>query len=207
MIKQVFIAFFLFAFLHGAKSQILYGASLPINIKRSCDSVIISEIGKAAFDANVHYIKCDSQKGTFTGGESYNNYTVFYSFNFNGIKESHVVFSIVFRLGGKPTGVLKDVAFKNYTRLPASIKKKGVKCISYADAKKIAIGSDETLKKNADKLYAEISTEYDLEKKDYCFVWYFYYMEPTKKEGAEVYTTYSVLINAETGKIMATNKG
>ena len=188
-------------------SQVIYGSSLPLPVKKSCDSVVISEIGKAAFDANVHYIKCDNQSGTFTGGEKWNNYTVFYSFNFPNVKESHVIFSLVHRSTDKKIGVVKDVAFKNYTRLPESIKKKGVKIISYEEAKKIAIGADEMLKKNATRLYAEISTEYDAAKKDYNFVWYFYHMEPVKNSEAESYTTYSVLINGETGKIISTNKG
>ncbi len=148
-----------------------------------------------------------SAKGVLTGGEVWNNYTVFYSFNFKDIKESHVVFSLVYRNSPKQNGVMKDIAFKNFTRLPESIKKKGVKIIPYAEAKKIAMSADEVLKKNSDKLYAEISTEYDLTKKEYGFVWYFYFMAPNSNSEAESYTTYSVLINGETGKVIATNKG
>lgn len=188
-------------------SQTIYGSSLPINIKKSCDSVVISEIGKTAFEANVHYIKCDNQRGAFTTGEKWNNYTVFYSFNFPNIKESHVVFSLVYRSTDKKTGVVKDVAFKNYTRLPESIKKKGVKIIPFEEAKKVAMNADEVLKKNSAKMYSEISTEYDAAKKDYNFVWYFYFMEPVQNSEAEQYTTHSVLINGETGKVITANKG
>lgn len=176
-------------------SQTIYGAVAPDSIKQKCEKVITDEIGTAAYKANVKFIKSDAH----TKENVLNAFTLFYSFNFPNVKESHVVFTIEYKLG---KGVIKDVAFKNYTRLPGSIKKSGVKVISFEDAKKVAINSDTILKKNSSNLYGEISTDYDAVKKDYYFVWHFYHLEPCKNCEAEMYTTQSAYINASTGKVL-----
>jgi hypothetical protein len=176
-------------------SQTIYGAVAPDSIKKKCQTVITEEIGATAFSNNVRFIKSDAH----TKDNVINGFTLFYSFNFPNVKESHVVFTIEYILG---KGVIKDAAFKNYTRLPGSIKKSGAKVISLKDAKKTAIASDTLLKKHSDKLYGEISTNYDTEKKDYYFVWHFYHLEPCKKCEMEMYTTISAYINATTGKVL-----
>lgn len=179
------------------KSQTIYGAIAPDSIKKKCDAVIVSEIGNDNFGKYVKLIKSDAH----TKNNVLNAYTLFYSFNFPNVKESHVVFTLEYKLDDKGKGsIVKDVAFKNHTRLPLSIKKNGVKVISYADAKKAAVTCDTTLKKYSDKLYGEISTEYDSAKKDYFFVWYFYYLGPCKNCEAEMYTTHSAYIDAVSGK-------
>lgn len=177
-------------------AQTIYGAVAPDSIQKKCEKVIINEIGQSAFNTNVKFIKSDMH----TNNNVLNAFTLFYSFTFPNIKESHVVFTIEYKLG---KGVIKDIAFKNYTRLPGSIKKTGAKVLSYEAAKKIAIASDTILKKHADKLYGEISTDYDEAKKDYYFVWHFYHLEPCKKCEAEMYTTQSAYINASTGKVLS----
>lgn len=182
-------------------AQSTYGVVPPDTIRNKCDNVIISEIGKKAFDANVKFIKCDSRKNV-VNGEQTTSYTLFYSFGFPNVKESHVIFSLDFKITPKTSGVVKDIAFKNYTRLPASIKTKGLKIIDFASAKKIAIQSDTTLKKFQTKLFGEISTEYDEALKEYCFEWHFYYMDICKDCKTESFTTYSVFINASTGKVL-----
>lgn len=176
-------------------SQTIYGAVAPDSIKKKCQATISEEIGASAFTNNVRFIKSDAH----TTGNVINGFTLFYSFNFSNVKESHVVFTIEYVLG---KGVIKDAAFKNYTRLPGSIKKSGAKVISFTDARKAAMNSDTLLKKHSDKLYGEISTNYDTEKKDYYFVWHFYHLEPCKKCEAEMYTTTSAYINASTGKVL-----
>ncbi len=176
-------------------SQTIYGAVAPDSIKKKCEKVITDEIGSAAFKSNVKFIKSDAH----TKDNVLNAFTLFYSFNFPNVKESHVVFTIEYKLG---KGVIKDVAFKNYTRLPGSIKKAGVKVIAFEEAKKIAVNSDSILKNYSSNLYGEISTDYDTEKKDYYFVWHFYHLEPCKKCEAEMYTTQSAYINAGTGKVL-----
>ena len=176
-------------------AQTIYGAVAPDSIKKKCEQVIVSEIGQNAFNTNVKLIKSDAH----TNNNVLNAYTLFYSFNFPNVKESHVVFTIEYKLG---KGVIKDVAFKNHTRLPISIKKTGAKVLSYEDAKKAAITSDTILKKFSSSLYGEISTEYDTEKKDYYFIWHFYHLEPCKKCEAEMYTTQSAYINASNGKVL-----
>jgi hypothetical protein len=176
-------------------SQTIYGAVAPDSIKKKCQASITEEIGAAAFANNVKFIKSDAH----TNANVITGFTLFYSFNFPNVKESHVVFTIEYVLG---KGVIKDAAFKNYTRLPGSIKKNGAKVISFNDAKKAAIQSDTTLKKHSDKLYGEISTDYDTAKKDYYFLWHFYHLEPCKKCEMEMYTTTSVYINASTGKVL-----
>ena len=207
MIK-IFSIVFLFAGLSfSGFAQTTYGVTPPDSIKMKCDKVIISEIGKKAFDANIHYIKSDSQKGVYPTGENWISYTLFYSFNFPNIKQSHVIFSLNYKKDLTKSAVMKDIAFKNYTRLPESIKSKGTKAVSYEEAKKAAMEAEPVLKANPTKLYGEISTEYDEIKKEYVFVWYFYFMEPNKKSEAEQYTTYSVLIDAGTGKIIKADKG
>lgn len=175
-------------------SQTIYEAPLPNDVKQKCEEVIISEIGKNTFATHVKYIKTDVLKGAAD-----TKYTVFYSFNFPNVKESHVVFSLDYQAG---KGIVKDAAFKNHTRLPGSIKKDGAKVLSFEAAKKLAIASDTILKKHSDKVYGEISSDYDTEKKDYYFVWHFYHLEPCKKCEAEMYTTQSAYINASTGKVL-----
>ncbi|MBP7809158.1 MAG: hypothetical protein KA163_07695 [Bacteroidia bacterium] len=176
-------------------AQTIYGAVAPDSIKKKCEQIIVSEIGQSAFNTNVKFIKSDMH----TKSNVMNAFTLFYSFNFPNVKESHVVFTIEYKLG---KGVIKDVAFKNHTRLPGSIKKTGAKVVTFEDAKKAAVASDTILKKHIDKLYGEISTEYDTEKKDYYFVWHFYHLEPCKKCEAEMYTTQSAYINASNGKVL-----
>lgn len=193
---------FLFSFLiiitaSLLRAQTSYNISVPDSIKKKCDEVVISEIGKSAFEGSVKYIKSDLQKNN--GAE---NYIVFYAFTFPNVKESHVIFTITCKLEGKHAAVVKDAAFKNYTRLPQNIKTKNVKVISYAEAKKIAVSKDPVLKKNESKLYGEISTDYDEKKKDYFFVWYFYDLEPCKDCPAGQYKTYSVYMDASTGKVI-----
>lgn len=173
-------------------SQTTYEAVAPDSIKKKCDAVIISEIGNTAFANNVKYIKCDAFKD-----KGVNKYTVFYSFTFPNVKESHVVFSLDYKSGN---GVIKDGAFKNYTRLPASVKLNGAKVIPYADAKKTTMSSDTLFKNNQQNLFGEISTEYDEKKKDYFFVWYFYYIAPCKNCKDQMYSMKSLYIDAVTGK-------
>ena len=176
-------------------SQTIYGAVAPDSIKKKCQAKITEEIGSLALSNNVRFIKSDmNAAGNFIKG-----FTLFYSFNFPNVKESHVVFTIEYVFG---KGVVKDGAFKNFTRLPGSIKKSGAKVISYNDARKAAIQSDTLLKRHSDKLYGEISTDYDDAKKDYYFIWHFYSLEPCKKCEVEMYTTTSAYINASTGKVM-----
>lgn len=188
-------------------SQVIYGVPVPLEIKKKCDAVIISEIGQKAFEKNIHFIKCDAKEGTYSDGGNWKKYTVYYSFVFDNVKESHVIFSLDYKEDPKESSVKKDIAFKNYTRLPGSIKTKGAKIIDYAAAKKLAIDADPVFKQNQEKLYGEISTEYDNDKKDYFFMWYFYHMEPCKNCEAEMYSTSSVYINAHTGKIINVIKG
>lgn len=179
-------------------AQTIYGAIAPDSIYKKCEQVIISEIGSKAYKDNVRFIKSDAH----TRDKILNSYTFFYAFSFPNVKESHVVFTLQYKFDEKKPGVIKDIAFKNHTRLPGSIKTKGVKVVSFTDAKKIALKADTTLKKFQDKLYGEISTDYDAAKKDYYFVWYFYYLEPCKNCEAEMYTTHSVYIDAVSGKIL-----
>jgi hypothetical protein len=179
------------------QSQILYGITVPDSIKKKCDEVIISEIGQPAFNASVKYIKCDMLKSLNS-----DSYTVFYAFTFPNVRESHVIFSVNYKKDLKQGGVVKDGAFKNYTRLPLSVKTKGSKVIPYAEAKKIAVNCDSIMKKNQDKLFGEISTDYNDKKKDYFFTWYFYYLEPCKGCPSEQYKTYSVYIDASSGKVL-----
>lgn len=176
-------------------SQTIYGAVAPDSIQKKCEQIIVNEIGQNAFTNNVKLIKSDAH----TNNGLLNAYTLFYSFNFPNVKESHVVFTIEYKLG---KGAMKDMAFKNFTRLPGSIKKTGAKVLSFDAAKKVAISSDTILKRHSDKLYGEISSDYDTEKKDYYFVWHFYHLEPCKKCEAEMYTTQSAYINASTGKVL-----
>src|ERR1041384_1582246 len=149
--------FILLSFVGSAAfSQTIYGTLAPDSVRKKCDDVIISEIGKTAFTNNVKFIKADIIK------EGNNNkYTVFYSFTFPNIRESHVVFSLDYKPG---KGVVKDAAFKNYTRLPGSIKTKGAKIANYSIAKNAALVSDSVLMNNSQNVYGELSTEYDEKK-------------------------------------------
>ena len=179
-------------------AQTTYEAVAPDSIKKKCDEVIISEIGKTAFTNHVKYIKCDAFKSN-----NENKYTIFYSFTFPNVKESHVVFSLDYKSG---KGVIKDGAFKNFTRLPASVKAKGIKVISYSDAKKTALASDPIFNKDPKDLFGEISTEYDEKKKDYFFVWYFYHITPCVKCADQMYTMKSLYIDAVSGSVIKTEK-
>ena len=194
---------FVFILLWGhSYSQSIYGAVAPDSIRKACDKVVINEIGQKAFDTHVKFIKSDAH----TANKVLNGYTFFYSFRFPNVKESHVVFSIEYKIAPTKNGVVKDIAFKNYTRLPLSIKSKGLSIIDYEAAKKIAMEADTTLKKFSNRLYSELSTDYDTAAKDYYFVWYFYHLEPCKNCEAEMYTTHSAFINATTGKVISTGK-
>ena len=90
-------------------SQTIYGAVAPDSIQKKCQQIITEEIGANAFSNNVRFIKSDAH----TKDNVLNAFTLFYSFNFTNVKESHVVFTIEYKLG---KGVIKDVAFKNHTR-------------------------------------------------------------------------------------------
>ncbi len=191
-VRIILIIAFSLAF-SRAWSQTLYGAMAPDSVRKKCEAVILSEIGQNAFNKHVKFIKSDGH----LNGSVLNGFTLFYSFNFPNVKESHVIFTIDYKFG---KGVVKDIAFKNHTRMPANIKKNGAKVIGFEEAKKVAITSDTTLKKYSDKLYGEISTDYDNTKKDYYFVWYFYYLEPCKNCEADSYNAHNVYIDAVTGK-------
>ncbi len=173
-------------------AQTTYEAAVPDSIKKKCDAVVISEIGNTAFTNNVKYIKSDVFR---TSGNT--KYTIFYSFTFPNVKESHVVFSLDYKSG---KGVIRDAAFKNYTRLPSSVKLNGTKIINYADAKKTTMASDTVFKNNQQNLFGEISTEFDEKKKDYYFVWYFYYIAPCKNCKDQTYSLKSMYIDAVSGK-------
>lgn len=194
-IKHLFSLLFIIAACKSF-SQTIYGAVAPDSIRKQCEKVIISEIGANAFTNHVKFIKSDAH----TKEKVLNGYTLFYSFGFPNVKESHVVFTIDYKLSPSKNGVVQDAALKNYTRLPIALKKKDISVISYNDAKKSAVAADTVLKKYQDKLYGEISTEYNSTKKDYYFVWYFYYLEACKTCKEETYTTHSVYIDAVSGK-------
>ncbi len=203
MNKTLFLILICFWIQATAVSQTSYGVAPPDTIRTKCDNIIISEIGKTAFENNVRFIKCDLQKTTTNNKETGYSYTLYYSFFFANVKESHVIFSLDYKFNAKQRGVIKDGAFKNFTRLPESIKSKGAKIINYDEAKKLAVAADTVLKKYQSKLYGEISTEYDDAKKDYDFVWLFYYMDQCKNCKTEMYTTYSVFVNASSGKVIS----
>ncbi len=203
MHKILFLILVYFGIQFSGASQTTYGVAPPDTIRTKCDNVIISEIGKTAFENNVRFIKCDLQKTTTNNKETGYSYTLYYSFFFANVKESHVIFSLDYKFNAKQRGVIKDGAFKNFTRLPESIKILGAKIISYNDAKKIAVAADTVLKRYQSKLYGEISTEYDEKKKEYEFVWLFYYMDQCKGCKTEMYTTYSVFVNAANGKVIS----
>jgi hypothetical protein len=178
-----------------AYSQTIYGTVAPDSIRAKCDDVVISEIGKAAFDKNVKLIKCDAYKAN--GNDKY---TLFYSFGFPNVKESHVVFTLDYKPG---KGIIKDAAFKNHTRLPNSIKTKGAKIMDYTWAKNAALASDSVLMHNSSSVYGELSTEYDEKKKDYFFVWYFYSIVPCKNCKDKPFSMSSAYVDAATGKAIA----
>lgn len=202
MFYKLKIAFILI-FLSGyCLAQTIYGGVAPDSIKKKCEAVIISEIGNTVFKNNVKFIKSDAH----TKEKVLNSYSLFYSFTFPNVNESHVVFTMEYQLNGNKSGVVKDIAYKNYTRLPSGLKKNGAKIITYSDAKKTALAADTSLKKFENKLYGELSTEYDALKKDYYFVWYFYYLEPCKNCEAEMYTTHNVFIDASSGKVINAGK-
>jgi hypothetical protein len=175
-----------------AYSQTIYGTVAPDSIRDKCDKVVISEIGQTAFDKNVKLIKCDAIKGN--GNDKY---ILFYSFGFPNVRESHVVFTLDYKPG---KGVVKDAAFKNYTRLPNSVKTKGVKIIDYSRAKNAALASDSVLMHNSNSVYGELSTEYNEKLKDYFFVWYFYSIVPCKNCKDKPFTMSSAYVDAATGK-------
>jgi hypothetical protein len=175
-----------------AYSQTFYGTVAPDSIRTKCDQVIVSEIGKTAFEKNVKLIKCDAFKGN--GNDKY---TLFYSFKFPNVSESHVIFTLDYKPG---KGVVKDAAFKNYTRLPASIKTKGAKIVEFSRAKNAALASDSVLMHNSSNVYGELSTEYSEKKKDYFFVWYFYSIVPCKNCTDKPFSMSSAYVDAATGK-------
>lgn len=178
-----------------AHSQTIYGTAAPDSIRTKCDNVIVSEIGKTAFEKNVKLIKCDAYKGN---GNS--KYSLFYSFRFPNVAESHVVFSLDYQPG---KGIVKDAAFRNYTRLPKSIKTKGAKIVEFTRAKNAALASDSILMHNSSNVYGELSTEYDEKKKDYFFVWYFYSIVPCKDCKDKPFNMSSAYVDASTGKVIA----
>lgn len=178
-----------------ANAQTVYGTVAPDSIRTKCDNVIITEIGKTAFEKNVKLIKCDAHKGN--GNDKY---TLFYSFSFPNIRESHVVFSLDYKMG---KGVVKDAAFRNFTRLPNSIKTKGAKVVDYSRAKNAALAADSVLMHNSSNVYGELSTEYDEKKKDYFFVWYFYSIVPCKNCTDKPFSMSSAYVDAATGKSIA----
>jgi hypothetical protein len=183
-------------------AQTNYEITTPDSIQKMCQKAIISEIGKNAFNTSVKYIKSDLSTAKNIKGEKEDNYTVFYAFAFPNVKESHVVFSFNCIRDSKGTRLVKDSAFKNFTRLPVSLKNKPVKILSYSNAKKLAADADPVMKVNQDKLFGDISTEYNEKTKDYYFVWHFYYMASCKDCGAEQFKIYSSSIDAVTGKVI-----
>jgi hypothetical protein len=116
------------------------------------------------------------------------------------VNESHVVFSLDYKPG---KGVVKDAAFKNYTRLPKSIKTKGAKIVEFSRAKNAALASDSALMHNSTNVYGELSTEYDEKKKDYYFVWYFYSIVPCKDCTDKPFNMSSAYVDAATGKAIS----
>jgi hypothetical protein len=183
-------------------AQTNYEIATPDSIQRMCQKAIISEIGKNAFSTSVKYIKSDLNTGKNAKGEKLENYTLFYAFAFPNVKESHVVFSFNCVRDANGTRLVKDSAFRNFTRLPASLKNKPPKVLNYQSAKKLAADADPVMKANQDKLFGDISTEYNEKNGDYHFVWHFYYMAPCKDCGAEQFKIYSSSIDAATGKVI-----
>jgi hypothetical protein len=198
-IKRIFLLLQCFFYFNAFSQQIVYATLAPDSVKKKCDEVVISEIGKNAFNNDVKFIKADLLKG---GGND--KYTIFYSFTFPNVKESHVVFSLDYKPG---KGVVKDAAFKNYTRLPKSIKTKGVKIIDYNRAKNAAMAADSMIMHNSTNVYGELSTEYDEKKKDYYFVWYFYSIVPCKDCKDRPFSLSSVYIDATSGQLLTKPSG
>jgi hypothetical protein len=190
----VFSGIFLF-------SQTKYNIIPPDSILKKCEKAIISEIGKTAFSSSVRLIKCDLNS---SGNSS--NYSVFYAFSFPEIKESHVIFTLNYLSDEKGGRLVKDTALKNFTRLPFALKTKNVKAIPYFPAKRIAAESDSVMKANANKLYGELSTDWDAKRKDYYFTWHFYLMEPCKNCSSEQIKIYSAAVDAVSGKLIPVQK-
>src|SRR4051812_47584355 len=89
-------------------AQTSYGVTVPDSVKKKCDAVIVSEIGNTASTDHVKYIKGDAQSGAYANGDKWKSYTVFYSFGFPNVKESHVVFSLDFKSDPKRSEVVRD---------------------------------------------------------------------------------------------------
>lgn len=180
-------------------SQTQYGINPPDSIKQACEKAIVSEIGRTAYSSSVKLIKCDMHKEG-----KLNNYTCFYMFAFPNVNESHVIFSMNCQADGKEIKLVKDTALKNLTRLPSSLKTRPPKVIAYSSAKKLACEHNTVMKANADKIYGELSTEYNAKLKDYHFVWHFYYMEDCKDcPSSSQLKIHSADIDAVSGKVVS----
>jgi hypothetical protein len=182
-------------------SQTKYGIIAPDSVLKKCEKAIISDIGKTAYLRSVRLIKCDLN----SNGNS-SNYSVFYAFKFPEITESHVIFTLNYISDEKGARLVRDTALKNFTRLPSALKTKNIKAMGYFDARKIASDSDPVMSANANKLYGELSTDYDPKRKDYYFTWHFYLMEPCKNCGSEQIRIYSAAVDAVSGKLIPAEK-
>jgi hypothetical protein len=197
-----FIAIAIVFFTKSLVSQTNYGISVvPDTILKVCQNVITKEIGKKAFNSSVKYIKSDLNTTKNANGVT-ENYTVFYYYTFPNIKESHVVFSFNCYKNQNQIRIVKDSAFKNFTRLPLALKSKPLKVIGFNESRTIAAKTDPAMKANEDKLFGELSTDYDDKVKDYFFVWRFYYMAPCKDCAAGQFTIHSASLDAVSGKVI-----
>jgi len=188
-------------------AQAKWGVKVPTEIKKACDSLIVNELGKKAFDKQVHYFKCDENTGHYNDGKKWTSYELHYTFNFPEIKEAHINFSIIYKKDATGGKFINDPSFKNYTRLPESLKKKEIQLLTWSQALDISIKSDSLFLKNKQKLRGELFTEFSKNANEYVFYWNFFYYEPCRDCEMETVIPYSVALDALSGKVIRMLKG
>ena len=183
----------------GFPQKITTQIAVPDSLKKMCDKLFISEIGKTQFFTCIKFKKSSGTKSIFADNKERKDFKLDYTFCYPSVVEACVDLTFIYSVySGK--GQLQSGSFLriNKSDLPAGTNTNGIKVINYKTAETIALNTDSILKKNMNKVEGKFVLYYD------AFYWHFSFSYPDpnpKSESDEKYIQHIVVINPFSGKV------
>lgn len=174
--------------------------TIPDSVKKRCDDLIISEVGKDIYELCVLYKKSLVNKRTFGNGEVRSDYTITYSFRFPQVHEASFNFGFVYtEWAGKERLVSSAFLRNNQTDLPPCLKKSGLKILNYQLVKTVALNQNPEMKKHCDEVKGILVLTQD------SLSWHFSVSIPQPNPGgdAEIFINHHVCVDPYTGVVTA----
>ncbi len=202
--KFYLFLFFTFSASVGYSQKNTTEIAVPDSIKKICDKLFVSEIGKAQFLTCVKFKKSSGAKITFGNNEKRLDFKLDYVFSYPTVKEAAVPLTFIYSVfNGK--GKVQSGSFLRFgkTDLPPNTKTDGLKIINYKAALAIALETDSIMKKHINKVEGKFVLYYD------SFCWHFGYSYPDpnpKSENEDRNIEHHVTIDPFSGKVKAAYK-